>query len=161
MELLWLDGLTDPDSGHPLYEVVEPHGVSLVDLRSAFLSEEKVRGAYLGKARRHFQNLEAAEGSGNWLDRRAGKDAMHMARLVNQGYALLTEGHLPIRVEEPEWYLEFAEAGPTVWKDWFTGYEKQFATVRSCLPTQPDRGLVEQWLVSLRRDRFELFGAHT
>lgn len=52
-ELVWL-----PDE---LYEVRTPLGDELIGIRSAFLSAERVRNAYLGYATQQFRRLQAAE----------------------------------------------------------------------------------------------------
>lgn len=52
-ELVWL-----PDE---LYEVRTPLGDELIGIRSAFLSAERVRNAYLGYATQQFRRLQTAE----------------------------------------------------------------------------------------------------
>ena len=154
-EILWLDGIEDTETGLPLYETRHPLGDELISLRSKFLSAHRVRDAYLGYAVQQFRRLnERDDGTfGSDTRKRAEKHARHLARLINQGFALYSEGHLEVRVEDPEWYHEFSACGPEVWTSWFEENKGKFDTVKSALPEHPDTAAAERWL---RKVRYEM-----
>lgn len=142
-ELLW----------HPNPERVNDAGQTLIDLRSAFLSKDKIRAAYLGYAIQQFEKLKK-RGDGAFdsdTRARAPKHARHMARLMDQGYQLYTTGELSIQVDNPEWYIEFSNAGPERWLSWFEAERHRFDNAPSALPDEPDRERVNNYLIELRR----------
>lgn len=146
-ELLWLDD----------YEHATNHGSHLISIRRAFLSAHRVREAYLGYACSQLRRLRS-RGDGTFsadTSARTAKHARHMARLVNQGYALYTTGSLPVRVENPAWYHEFSSASETQWEAWFDSALKRFEDAQTVLPAQPDRGQVSTWLRDVRRTYLE------
>jgi uncharacterized protein len=145
IELLWL-----PDD---LYEVRTPLGDELIGLRSAFLSAERVRDAFIGYASQQLTRLVNKRGSGNWIDRRAAKHARHMLRLIDQGLALYETGILPIRLADPERYLDFGahvDADPSLAAPVLEEARERFASARTVLPDHPDEAAVERWLLRVR-----------
>ncbi|MCP2325146.1 hypothetical protein HDA40_003653 [Hamadaea flava] len=145
IELLWL-----PDE---LYEVRTPLGDELIGLRSAFLSAPRVRDAFLGYAAQQLSRLGSKRRSGNWIDRRAAKHARHMLRLIDQGLALYETGVLPIRLADPERYLDFGthvDADPGLAGPVLEDARERFAAARTVLPEQPDEAAVEHWLLRVR-----------
>ncbi|MBE8471849.1 nucleotidyltransferase domain-containing protein [Streptomyces justiciae] len=139
-ELAWLP----PE----LYEVRTPLGDELIGLRTAFLSAKRVRDAYLGYATQQFRRLESRE-----ADARTAKHARHLKRLCHQGLELYTTGHLTIRLENPQEYVEFGDrvaADPTAARPVLAYYESAFAESRPALPEQPDEAAVEAWLRRVR-----------
>jgi hypothetical protein len=145
IELLWLPA--------DLYEVRTPLGEELIGIRSAFLSAPRVRDAFLGYASQQLDRLVNKRRTGNWLDRRAAKHARHMLRLIDQGLALYETGILPIRLANPERYLDFGahvEADPSLAGPVLADARERFAAARTVLPEAPDEALVERWLLHVR-----------
>lgn len=138
-ELLWLSE----------YEVQHPLGTELVSLRSRFLSATSVKGSYLSYAVQQYKKI-LAEGSVQAPTERMRKHALHMARLINQGYALYTTGEFTVRVENPDWYREFREASVVTWQSWFEREQVRFATAKSCLQGTPDFDAANAWLRKVR-----------
>jgi predicted nucleotidyltransferase len=141
-ELLWL----------PSYEIVSPLGQELINLRTAFLSADRVRNAYLGYATAQFKRLTQRQDGTFSSDtrNRSRKHARHMARLVNQGHALYTTGQLTVQVPDPDWYHAFSQQTPDDWGAWFTAASTQFAAASSPLPDTPNVAAVNAWLVNVR-----------
>jgi predicted nucleotidyltransferase len=152
-ELMWL-----PDS---LYETRHPLGIELIGIRHAFLSAKRTRDAYLGYATQQFKRLEA-RGDGSFsadTRKRTAKHARHLLRLCAQGYELYTTGSLRIRLNDPQLFLDFGErvAGGDIdhARSMMAGYEAAFDEKPSVLPNEPDRGVVEMWLRSVRAAFYE------
>lgn len=148
MELLWL-----PDD---LYEVRTPLGDELIKIRSGFLSAARVREAYLGYAARQFRKLEARGDAAFSADtrRRTAKHARHLARLLLQGRALYTTGELRVRLDDPQWFLDFgdrvADGRLGEARELVARAESDFETMRSVLPQRPDEHRAETWLRAVR-----------
>lgn len=147
-ELLWL-----PDD---LYEVRTPLGEEAIAIRSAFLSAERVRTAYLGYATQQFKKLLARSDGTFSSDTRSrtAKHARHLMRLTTQGLELYATGRVSIRLPDPQRYLDFGErvaADPQVAVPFMADAEDRFAAARSALPGEPDTGAVEAWLLRVRR----------
>lgn len=147
-ELVWL-----PDD---LYESRTGLGDELIGIRMAFLSAERVRDAYLGYATQQFRKLEN-RGDGSFsadTRKRTAKHARHLARLVHQGRDLYATGRLRIRLEDPQWYLDFGErvAGGDLdeARSQLAAAEADFARIRTPLPGRPDEDTVEKWLRHVR-----------
>lgn len=152
-ELVWL-----PDD---LYEVRTGLGEELIGIRSAFLSAARVREAYLGYATQQFRKLEN-RGDGAFSSdtrRRTAKHARHLARLLHQGLELYATGELRIRLEDPQWYLDFGErvAGGDLEeaRRRLAEAETGFAGVHTPLPDRPDEETVEKWLRRVRVAHYE------
>jgi len=147
-ELLWL-----PDD---LYETRTPLGDEMIALRSAFLSADKVRDAYLGYATRQFKKLiaHADEARPQNARPRTAKHARHLMRLVNQGLELYATGALSIRLADPQAYFDFGDrvtADPQAAAPFMAQAEDRFNQTRTALPSEPDTPAVEAWLVRVRR----------
>ena len=147
-ELLWL-----PDE---LYEVRTPLGDEAIGLRSAFLSAKRVHDAYMGYATQQFKKLLLRD------DRpadpvetaRIAKHARHLMRLVEQGFEVYTTGHLRIRVEDPQRFLDFGQrvaADARAAVGFMAAAEARFDDAASVLPAEPDTAAVEAWLLRVRR----------
>lgn len=156
MELVWL-----PEE---LYEVRTELGQDLIGIRSAFLTAGRVRKAYLGYAHQQFHKLEV-RGDGSFsadTRKRTAKHARHLARLVHQGLHLYRTGRLPIRLSNPQWYLDFGEsvaAGDIEGARWLLSEaEVDFAGVRTPLPDRPDEDTVEKWLQAVRAAHLDTNG---
>lgn len=142
-ELLWLDN----------HEVRSPLGEALVAIRARLLSSGRVRDSYLGYARSQLKRLET-RGDGTFSSNtanRSAKHARHMARLLEQGYALYTTGEFSVRVADPQWYHDFSAQGPDVWAEWFHREAERFEAAQSCLPEDPDIAVASDWLLRVRR----------
>ncbi|MCQ9178935.1 nucleotidyltransferase domain-containing protein [Streptomyces sp. IBSBF 2953] len=152
MELVWLPA--------ELYEVRCSLGDDLIRIRSAFLSAQRVRDAYLGYATQQFRRLES-RGDGSFsadTRKRTAKHARHLKRLCHQGLELYTTGRLTVRVEDPETYHAFGErvaADAAAARPLLADYETAFDTNRSALPDRPDEAAVELWLRRVRAHFYE------
>ena len=149
MELAWL-----PDD---LYEVRTPIGDELIGLRAALLSARRVRDAYLGYATQQFRKLET-RGDGSFsadTRKRTAKHARHLYRLCWQGLAIYTTGVVPVRLDDPQRFLDFGEqvaAGDIeTARAMLASYEGLFDTARTVLPDEPDFARADAWLVDVRR----------
>ncbi|MFC6884518.1 MULTISPECIES: DNA polymerase beta superfamily protein [Actinomadura] len=147
-ELMWL-----PDE---LYETRTALGDRLIGIRTAFLSAQRVRDAYLGYAASQFRRLES-RGDGSFsadTRKRTAKHARHLARLVHQGLRLYATGGLDVRLTDPQWYLGFGErvaAGELEEaRRVMADAESRFDATRTPLPDAPDRARVEDWLHAVR-----------
>lgn len=147
-ELLWLE----PHG----YETITRHGRNLIDIRTAFLSQNYVRNAYLGYATSQFHKL-MLRGDGTFgpdLAKRTAKHARHMYRLLKQGLELWTDGHLTIRLDNPDEVHEFGERvanGDLHYADQLLRHFEILLDCRSTvLPDAPDRKAVESWLLEVR-----------
>jgi hypothetical protein len=150
-ELVWLDS----------YEVRTELGDDLIGIRAAFLSAKRVRDAYLGYATQQFRKLEN-RGDGSFsadTRKRIAKHARHLARLVHQGRELYATGRLRLRLDNPQWYLDFGErvaAGDLEEaRSQLAAAETDFAGIRTPLPDRPDEDTVEKWLQRVRAARYE------
>lgn len=149
-ELMWL-----PDD---LYETTTPLGMELIGIREAFQSAKRTRDAYLGYATQQFRRLETrADGTFSADTRnRTAKHARHLMRLCAQGYQLYATGQLPIRLDDPQRFLSFGErvAGGDIdhARQMMAQHEALFDAATSVLPDEPDRAVVEAWLLRVRRE---------
>lgn len=148
MELLWL-----PDE---LYEKRTVFGEELIRRRYAFLSAQRVRAAYLGYATQQFTRL-SKRGDGSFsadLRKRTAKHARHLARLLHQGSYLWHTGHLEIRLEHPQMFIDFGEqvaAGDlTVATKLIGQTEDFFDGSPTVLPKEPDRRGIDDWVAGMR-----------
>jgi predicted nucleotidyltransferase len=147
MELLWL-----PED---LYEKRTPLGEELIDIRTSFLSAQRVRDSYLGYATQQFKRLtDRNDGSfSSDTRKRTAKHARHLRRLCHQGYRLYSTGQLEIRVRDPEAYHRFGAevaADASAALPLLRRFETLFAETRSVLPDRPDEAPVEAWLHRVR-----------
>ncbi|GGN65304.1 hypothetical protein GCM10010112_26510 [Actinoplanes lobatus] len=155
-ELMWL-----PED---LYETRHPLGDELIGIRTAFLSAKRVRDSYLGYATQQFKRLEA-RGDGSFsadTRKRTAKHARHLLRLCVHGLDLYTTGHLRIRLDDPQRFLDFGErvaAGDVdMASRTMADYESRFDTTPTPLPNEPDRAAVEAWLRRVRALFFDAAG---
>jgi predicted nucleotidyltransferase len=150
-EILWLDS----------HEIKTPLGDELIGIRSAFLSAKRTRDAYLGYATQQFRKLLSRDGKSFGSDipeRRTAKHARHLMRLCDQGFELYTSGHLRIRLEDPQRYLDFGEqvaANPQSVVPFMAAAEQRFNDARTVLPDEPRTPVVEGWLHRVRRAYYE------
>ncbi len=145
-EILWL-----PDE---MYEVRTSLGDELIGIRTAFLSAHRTRAAYFGYATSQFKKLLDTGQFKSKMRKRQSKHGRHLLRLLDQGYALYATGHLPIRVDDPQSYIDFGEAvarDPEAARPALAAAEARFNAVQSALPEEPDRAAVQAWLLRVRR----------
>jgi predicted nucleotidyltransferase len=147
-ELVWL-----PED---LYETRTGIGTELIGLRSSLLSAPRVRDAYLGYASQQFRRLEN-RGDGSFsadTRKRTAKHARHLYRLCWQGFQVYTTGTVPVRLPEPQQFLDFGErvAGGDLdyARAMLARYEALFADTPTVLPDAPDRAGAQAWLVDVR-----------
>lgn len=145
-ELLWLD----------TYEEINSLGAELVKIRSAFLTAERTRKAYLGYAFDQLKELEA-RGDGSFSSdtrHRTAKHARHLLRLCWQGLNLYVDGTLPIQVDSPQLFFDFgdrvAEGDIAYAKRVLTEYKDAFDKYESVLAKQADRESIKLWLLRVR-----------
>lgn len=148
-EILWL-----PDD---LYERRTPLGDDLIAVRKSLLSRKYVRDAYLGYAMAQFRRLENRGAGAFSADtrKRTAKHARHLARLVTQGQELYAKGRLRVRLDDPQWLLDFGErvAGGDLdaARKMLADAEAAFDSARSPLPEFPGKAAAEEWLQEVRR----------
>lgn len=148
MEILWLP--------KKFYEKTSSLGNQLILFRHAFLSAERVKGAYLGYATQQFKRL-LQRGDGKFdsdTGNRTAKHARHLKRLVTQGYHLYTEGELIIEVENPQSYHDFGDmvaANPESVIPFMTEAEEKFNSTATCLQSEPNKRVAELWLLDVRK----------
>ncbi|GAA4439068.1 nucleotidyltransferase domain-containing protein [Phytohabitans houttuyneae] len=143
-EILWLES----------YEIRTALGDDLVDIRMAFTSAKRCRDAYFGYAVSQLKRLLETGQFQSKMRKRQAKHGRHLLRLLDQGYALYTTGHLPIRVEDPQRYLDFGErvaTDPDLARAALAEAEAKFDAATSPLPAEPDKATIEAWLLSVRR----------
>jgi predicted nucleotidyltransferase len=147
MELLWL-----PDD---LYEARTPLGDEAIALRASFLSAQRTKDAYMGYATQQFKKLLQRDERGEPAPARVAKHARHLMRLVEQGYELYTTGHVRIRLDDPQRFLDFGAAvaeDPRRAVPFMSEAEVRFREARTVLPEQPDVAAAEDWLLRVRRE---------
>lgn len=144
LELLWL----------PWYSAVSTAGGRLVGIRRAFLSRDLVRGAYLEYAKQQWKKVQSSgfvtisdDPSGRTL-----KHARHAFRMLESGMGLYTTGNLQVEVADRSWYLDVL---PTLTVEQ-AAHEtaeriRKFTYAHSPLPERPNRDVVEQYLISVRK----------
>jgi len=146
-EMLWV---TD-------HEICTPVGQELIELRSAFLSAPYCRSAFLGYATSQLGKLKARLGDPLPADlhQSTAKNARHLARLLVSGFGLWSTGHLRVRLDDPQWFLDFGEqvAGGDLLaaEDLIGNYEQLFTDTPTVLPPQPDRERIDAWLRATRQ----------
>jgi hypothetical protein len=145
-EVLWLPV--------DLYEVRTDLGDEMIAIRSAFQSAQRTRDAYFGYAVSQFRRLLDTGQFQSKMRKRQAKHGRHLLRLLDQGFALYATGVLPIRVDDPQRYIDFGEAvasNPEAARPALAEAEARFDGVRSVLPVEPDRAAVDAWLLRVRR----------
>lgn len=150
MELLWL----------PQWETRTVAGALLVQLRQAVLHTSRVRAAYGGYAVEQAKRLTRRSGEGKpgfAADQpRPAKHGRHCARLLLMGQWLLEHGELMVdvgfyRTELFEVGEMAAAANPAAFLRYFERAKRRLDEVESVLPDRPDRKLVNDTLVEIRR----------
>jgi hypothetical protein len=149
LELLWLTE----------YDVLHPLGEALVGIRTAFLSRERVRRAYLGYVDAQWRKIMLREPGEDEGKRRAreSKHARHLLRLAWQGLHLYRTGELVVRVSDPDGLRAFgyrvADGDRDELNRVMTDVVGWFNAPRQnpVLPAEPDAAAAAAWLRDVRR----------
>jgi hypothetical protein len=136
----------------PLVEHATPLAQELLGMRESFLSR-LVYQTYNGYVLSQFRKLEQdlrARGAIKW------KHAMHLVRLLISGRVALTEGRIPVRVDEHRERLLAIKRGDVPWAEvdaWRLELHKDFdaAFAASKVPERPDYERANAFLVKARR----------
>lgn len=153
LELLYLDQAS--------YRVITPAGYDLINIRHAFLSATKVEDAYIGYAVQQFGKLSRRDDGTFSSDvrNRTAKHARHIMRLLDAGVQLYTTGEMLVKVEDPQRYHDFGalvanerDSGLEVARGLIERARAAISGARSPLPDEPDRPLVEDWLLRVRKE---------
>lgn len=152
LELLYLPG----------YTIATEAGRELVDLRYAFLSEERVRKAYAGYVTSQADRLlrrsqDGQKGFDPKLAKRTHKHGRHCYRLLIQGRQLLSEGIITVDVSEYRdkiWEAgDLAESDPEKFQEFIMdGVAAMESRIKSNLPTMPDYARITGFLYEVRKD---------
>lgn len=136
----------------PLVEHRTPLADELLGERSRFLSKmvfQTYNGYVLSQFRKLEQDLRTT-GTLKW------KHAMHLIRLLLAGVRVLTEGVVPVRVEEHRERLLAIRRGEVPWEevnawrlDLHQRFDRAYETTR--LPDRPDYRWANDFLVRARR----------
>lgn len=131
-------------------------GNALIDIRSAFLSQDAIKSAYINYARSQLHKIEERGDFGSDLKKRTEKHARHLVRLMMQGYQLYATGELTVRLGWADaTYVkgvgEQAGKGDLKFlKTVYESYKEAFDDTESVLPHEPDEEAVEGWLRYVR-----------
>ena len=148
-ELVWLPG--------HLFEVRTALGSALITLRHTFLSSAEVRHSYLDYATAQLRRMR-----GSTAAPRTAKHARHIARLLHQGQRLYRDGVLTVRLDDPQWYLDFGEkvaAGNVDLCEALVADAEKAFQKPSPLPERPDSEAAEAWLQMVRREHYATVAA--
>ena len=138
LELLWINGFT----------LIAPAGAAVLDLRSAVLSTDAARGAYLGYAEAQlarYRKMRTARPD------KAQKPLRHAFRLLDQGGRLLATGRVEVQVEDRAWFLDVLPLMSVEQAEREAAARlARLANAPSTLPDIPDRERVNDTLIRLR-----------
>jgi uncharacterized protein len=141
----------------PLIEHATPLAQELVDMREIFLSKmvyQTYNGYVLSQFKR-FEQVRRVHGRLKW------KHIMHLVRLLLSGVTALSEGYIPVKVEEHRERLLAIRRGEVAWEEidaWRLQLHRDFdaAFARTRLPERPDFERANAWLLRARRSMVEL-----
>lgn len=136
----------------PLVELADPIAKELLKMRQIFLSK-LVYQTYSGYVVSQFKKLSTDmrnKGTLRW------KHPMHLIRLLLSGITVLTEGFVPLRMEEHRADLLAIRRGEWKWREvngWRLELHNQFdrAFARTRLPETPDFVRAGEFLLRVRR----------
>lgn len=143
LELLFLDG----------YRTLTKQGRMLVDNRHLFLSNN-IRKSYGGYAWDQTRKLNArGDTFGHGRNNRYEKHARHCFRLLLQGRQLLETGTIDVRVtpEQREELFAVGKLEPSKLVSHFSEAYKEFQTIKSILPDEPNKAEIDKLLLKIRR----------
>jgi uncharacterized protein len=136
----------------PLVEKVTPLAEELLAMRETFLSRV-VYSTYNGYVMSQFKKMQSDirnQGAVKW------KHVMHLIRLLISGIRVLSDGVVPVRVEEHRAELLAIKRGEMPWEEtekWRLGLHAEFdqALGTTKLPERPDYEKVNAFLIRARR----------
>ena len=136
----------------PLIELATPLALSLLEIRSAFLSR-LIYQTYNGYVLSQFKKLEQdlrTTGELKW------KHAMHLIRLLQAGVSALRDGTIPVNVGDQRERLLAIRRGELPWEEvneWRLDLHRQFAAASETtrLPDRPDYDAANAFLLRARR----------
>ena len=142
LEVLW----------SPLVELVTDAGRGLLAVRGSLLSR-RVADTYGRYAADQFAKLSAARSRGDGV---RWKQAMHMLRLLMAGAHVLRNGEVLVDVSAHRAELLAVRRGEVAWPEVAARADAlradlALALADTALPATPDRALVEDFLVDVRR----------
>lgn len=147
-ELLFLDDYTQ------LTEV----GQLLIDHRDAFLSTPAVMNAYRGYAFSQAKRLnnrteQGLDGYDSSLKNRFAKHTRHCFRLLMQARQLLETGTLSVKVtpEQRDYLFAMGEKTADEVVEEFMRQDKEFDSIQSVLPDEPDYETLNNLLFEIRK----------
>lgn len=136
------------------YIVKTDTGNALIEGRDLFLTQ-RIRNSHLGYARSQFKRLlNRGDSFSAQTKKRTEKHARHLIRLVLQAERALLTGEFRIRLTEKERDMVF-EFGELPRDKMIEHAERKFdhlATIESALPYEPDYNVINDLLLSIRRD---------
>jgi len=138
----------------PVVEDASPLANELLAMRDCFLTKQ-VYQTYNGYVMSQFKKLGQDlrnKGAIRW------KHAMHLVRLLLSGIAILTDGVVPVRVEQHRDRLLAIRRGELSWQEvnaWRKELHRSFdaAWVKTKLSEHPDYDRVNAFLVKARRSK--------
>jgi uncharacterized protein len=138
----------------PLIEEVSPLAEELLAMRACFLTKQ-VYQTYNGYVMSQFKKLGQDlrnKGAIRW------KHAMHLVRLLVSGITVLTEGAVPVRVDQHRDRLLAIRRGELSWQEvntWRKDLHREFdaARAKTKLPEHPEYDRVNTFLVKARRSK--------
>jgi uncharacterized protein len=138
----------------PLVEDASPVANELLAMRDCFLTKQ-VYQTYNGYVMSQFKKLGQDlrnKGAIRW------KHAMHLVRLLLSGIAILTDGVVPVRVEQHRDRLLAIRRGELSWQEvnaWRKELHRMFDSgwAKTKLPEHPDYDRVNAFLVKARRSK--------
>jgi predicted nucleotidyltransferase len=142
------------------HDLLNELGWELITIRERFLSQQKIREAYLGYVESQLARLRKRPLRASWEDREHYlKFARHVWRLAHQGRQFWLTGHLPVKLSQA--HVEMCRAwapvallDPRVGDDLVATMTRVFERPTP-LPLEFDEPAVETWLQRVRRASYQ------
>lgn len=136
----------------PLVERATPLASELLEMRASFLSRlvyQTFNGYVMSQFKKMHADLRNA-GQVKW------KHVMHLIRLLIAGVRILSEGWVPVRIEEHREQLLAIRRGEVPWQEteaWRLSLHQEFdrALESTKLPERPDYDRADAFLIKARR----------
>jgi hypothetical protein len=140
------------------YDVCNEVGAELVSIRSSFLCENAIRGAYGGYAvsqlRKIVDKSSKEDGDEAGRAKRIEKQARHCFRLLRSGQQLLTTGEIVLNVgDDRDEIFSMGELAVTNLEEFKTRFEAALATfesMESAVGKHRDQAKAEKFIVRTR-----------
>lgn len=146
LELLWLED----------YDIVSLLGEELRTIRYSFLSQQRVKDAFLGYATQQFKRIIMRGDNSFSSDtrHRTAKHARHLYRLCEQGFQLYSTGTMQLKVTCPDAVFAFGDGVANGRLEtaslMLNNYAELFRISPTALPKRPDENRVTRWLLKVR-----------